>query len=207
MSEQNDQEHSEWDIDNLPNRLTFLRMFLIPVIIFCLYLTLLYLEWIVSWKSTLGWIAGWTFTIASITDFLDGYIARKRNIITNFGSFLDPVADKFLVVSSLLLLQALGRIPVLIVIILVLREFYITSLRLLAKEKNLQVPVGTMGKWKTAIQMIGIPLLMAYEYPFGIPFPLLGNIAIYIASILSLYSALEYSLGLIKKIKAIKNSK
>ncbi len=207
MTEQNDQEHSEWDIDNLPNRLTFFRMFLIPVIIFCLYLSLLDLEWIKSWKSTLGWVAGWTFTIASITDFLDGYIARKRNIITNFGSFLDPVADKFLVVSSLLLLQALGRIPVLIVIILVLREFYITSLRLLAKEKNLQVPVGKMGKWKTAIQMIGIPLLMAYEHPFGIPFPLLGNIAIYIASILSLYSALEYSLGLIKKIKAIKNSK
>ena len=91
-------------------------------------------------KSLMGWAAAWIFVIASITDFLDGFIARKRKIVTVFGSFLDPIADKFLVVSSIIMLQALGRIPVLIVIVLVLREFYITSLRLLAGDRGLVIP-------------------------------------------------------------------
>ncbi len=86
-------------------------------------------------------------------------------------------------------------------IILVLREMYITSLRLLASDKGIKVPVGQLGKWKTALQMIGIPFLMANDTPFGIPMPLLGSTFIYLASIISLYSALEYSLGLLKKIK------
>ena len=82
---------------------------------------------------------------------------------------------------------------------------YITSLRLLASERGLAVPVGKLGKWKTATQMVGIPFLMAYDKPWGIPMPLLGNICIYLASLFSLYSALEYSMGLLKKIKLKKN--
>jgi phosphatidylglycerophosphate synthase len=93
------------------------------------------------------------------------------------------------------------------VIILVLREMYITALRLLAIEKGLSVPVGTLGKWKTATQMIGVPFLMANDIPFGINMPLLGNIAISLASIFSLYSALEYSLSFIKKIQKIRKEK
>jgi len=157
--------------------------------------------------STLGWVAGWTFVAASVTDFLDGYFARKRGIITVFGSFLDPIADKFLVVSSLIMLQGMGRVPVLIVIILVLREMYINSLRLLANERGFKVPVGQLGKWKTAFQMVGIPMLMANEKPWGIPMPFLGTLFIYLASIFSLYSALEYSVNLVKKLKLQRQKK
>lgn len=215
MTEQKDQQSfpfieeddNEWEIDNLPNRLTIFRMLLIPVIIGSLFLNMTDYAWVQEHKHLLGYIAAWTFALASITDFFDGYIARKRKIVTVFGSFLDPIADKFLVVSSLILLQALGRIPVLIVIILVLREMYITSLRLLASDKGLTVPVGQLGKWKTAFQMIGIPFLMAYDHPWGISMPLIGSAFIYLASITSLYSALEYSLGLVKKIKAKRRKK
>ncbi len=191
----------EWEIDNLPNRLTFFRVILIPIIIGSLYLNLLDFPWLDGLKKTFGYVAAWTFVAASVTDFFDGYIARKRNIVTVFGSFLDPIADKFLIVSSLIVLQKLDRIPVLIVIILVLREIYITALRLLANEKGLKVPVGQLGKLKTATQMVGIPLLMAYDRPWGIPMIPMGNALIYLASIVSTYSALEYSMGLLKKFK------
>ena len=198
---------TEWDIDNLPNRLTLFRMCLVPIVITCLFFNTPTIPWSSAIKSTFGWIAAWTFVIASITDFFDGYIARKRKIVTVFGSFLDPIADKFLIVSSLMLLQALGRIPVIIVVVLVLREFYITSLRLLANERGLKVPVSTLGKWKTVCQMVGIPMLMAFERPWGIPYPELGIILIYCASIISVYSALEYSMNLVKKIKVSRQEK
>lgn len=199
--DQNLDPKDEWEIDNLPNRLTMFRMALIPIIIGSLIVTKVNFDWAANLKLTLGYVAGWTFVLASVTDFFDGYIARKRGIVTVFGSFLDPIADKFLVVSSLILLGELERIPSIVVIILVLREMYITSLRLLASERGLSVPVGKLGKWKTATQMVGIPLLMANDTPWGIPMALLGTICIYLASLFSLYSALEYSLGLVKKIK------
>lgn len=195
---------NEWDIDNLPNRLTILRVFLIPIILLSLFFTLAKYPWAQSNIKLLNYIAAWTFVAASITDFFDGYIARKKNIVTVFGSFLDPIADKFLVISSLIMLLALGRIHVLIVLILVLREMYITALRLLAMEKGLSVPVGTLGKWKTATQMVGVPLLMANDLPWGLNMYLIGTIAIYLASIFSVYSALEYSLGLTRKIQKLR---
>ena len=197
----------EWSIDNLPNRLTIFRVVLVPLVVAALFFDLDFMNSSEELKSLMGWAAAWIFVIASITDFLDGFIARKRKIVTVFGSFLDPIADKFLVVSSIIMLQALGRIPVLIVIVLVLREFYITSLRLLAGDRGLVIPVGQLGKWKTATQMVGLPMLMAYETPYGIPFPTMGTIAIYISAIISVYSATEYSLQLIKKIKQNRKDK
>jgi CDP-diacylglycerol--glycerol-3-phosphate 3-phosphatidyltransferase len=194
-------QDNEWEVDNLPNRLTIFRMLLIPIIITGLVLNKTQLSWLDPYKLKLGYMAAWTFVLASITDFFDGYIARKRGIVTVFGSFLDPIADKFLVVSSLILLGELDRIHSIIVLILVLREMYITSLRLLASERGFVVPVGKLGKWKTATQMVGIPFLMAYDHPWGIPMPLLGTVCIYLASIFSVYSALQYSLGLLKKIQ------
>lgn len=203
-----DTSHSnEWDIDNLPNRLTMFRVILIPIIVFSMFSVLEGFEWAKNHTKLLNYVAAWTFVAASITDFLDGFIARKKNIVTIFGSFLDPIADKFLVISALIMLLSLERINVLVVVILVLREMYITALRLLAMEKGISVPVGTLGKWKTATQMVGIPLLMAYDIPWGIDMPLIGTIAIYLASVFSLYSALEYSIGLIKKIQKIRKEK
>jgi CDP-diacylglycerol--glycerol-3-phosphate 3-phosphatidyltransferase len=195
---------NEWDIDNLPNRLTMLRVILIPIILLSLFFNLSSDPRVIIHIKLLNYIAAWTFVAASITDFFDGHIARKKNIVTVFGSFLDPIADKFLVISSLIMLLALGRVHVLLVLVLVLREMYITALRLLAMEKGLSVPVGTLGKWKTATQMVGIPLLMANDVPWGINMPLLGTMAIYLASLFSVYSAMEYSLGLIKKIQKLR---
>lgn len=197
--EKAEQKTQEWEIDNLPNRLTIFRMVLIPIIVTALIL--LKLEAFKAFHYYLGYTAAWTFVIASITDFFDGYIARKRGIVTIFGSFLDPIADKFLVVSSLILLGELERLPSVVVLILVLREMYITSLRLLATQKGISVPVGQLGKIKTAFQMVGLPFLMANDYPFGIPMPFLGAFFVYLASLFSLYSAIEYSIGLIKKMK------
>jgi CDP-diacylglycerol--glycerol-3-phosphate 3-phosphatidyltransferase len=190
---------NEWQIDNLPNRLTIFRILIIPVII--VSLALQGTNVMLPYHYFLGHLAGWFFVIASITDFLDGYIARKRKIVTVFGSFLDPIADKFLVVSSLIMLLALGRIPSLIVIVLVLREIYITALRLLAHERGVIVSVGSMGKWKTALQMIGIPMIMINDPLLGIPFPTIGLIMMYVTTFLSIYSATDYSLETVKNIK------
>lgn len=198
---------NEWQIDNLPNRLTIFRVVLIPIIVFSLFSVEMQFSWAQNKTLLLNYVAAWTFVAASITDFFDGYIARKRNIVTVFGSFLDPIADKFLVISALIMLLSLNRLNVIVVVILVLREMYITALRLLAMEKGISVPVGTLGKWKTATQMVGIPLLMAYDRPWGIDMALLGNIAIYIATVFSVYSSIEYSFGLIKKIQKLRISK
>lgn len=209
MEQENKKENNstEWEIDNLPNRLTVFRMVLIPIIIGSLSFNMMAENMSPAYHKLFGYIAAWTFAAAAITDFFDGYIARKKNIVTVFGSFLDPVADKFLVVSSIISLHALDRIPTIIVIILVLREFYITSLRLLAMEKGFSIPVGKLGKWKTAAQMVGVPFLMANDTPFGMPLPLLGTILIYISSIFSIYSAVEYSIKLIRKFRLAKRQK
>jgi CDP-diacylglycerol--glycerol-3-phosphate 3-phosphatidyltransferase len=196
-------ENNDLEIDNLPNRLTLFRMLLIPIVIGCLYLVDGKYSFInPEISSYLGWVAAWTFAAASITDFFDGYIARKRNIVTVFGSFLDPIADKFLTVSSLIMLQAIDRIPAWVVIILVLREMYMTSLRLLAMGEGISVPVNDMGKWKTAVQMVGIPMLMANEPWLGLPLPIIGTICIYISAFLSMLSAVNYSRSMIVKLKA-----
>lgn len=190
---------SEWEIDNLPNRLTLFRVLLIPVVLSSLYAT----TFNISPKSVLifNYIAAWTFVLASVTDFFDGYIARKRKLVTVFGSFLDPIADKFLVVSSLIMLLGLNRLPTALVIVLVLREMYITALRLLANERGIKVPVGQLGKWKTTFQMIGIPFLMANHQPWGIPMAWIGLGCVALSALFSVYSAVQYSLRLIKRFK------
>lgn len=207
QKEEIENTRDEWEVDNLPNRLTLFRILLIPIIIALLVLKDTDWTWSQHWSKTLGYGAAWLFVLASITDFFDGHIARKRNIVTVLGSFLDPIADKFLVVSSLIMLQGLELIPTVLVIILVLREMYITALRLLAKERGLQLPVGSLGKWKTAFQMIGIPMLMADDRPFSIPLDWMGAGFIYLAALFSLYSALEYSYNLFKKVRALKTKK
>ncbi len=176
-------------------------MLMIPVVVMALYLSTSSFEWAIPYKKSLGHVACWVFVVASLTDFLDGYIARKRNIVTVFGSFLDPIADKFLVVSSIIMLQGIDRIHPVTVIILVLREMYMTSLRLLALTEDVDVPVSSMGKWKTGTQMVALPMLMIWDEFLFINMSLLGSILLYISVLLSLWSALLYSLSMIKKLK------
>jgi CDP-diacylglycerol--glycerol-3-phosphate 3-phosphatidyltransferase len=194
-------EKNDLEIDNLPNRLTFFRMLMIPVVVLTLYFTQDTPSWVLPYYNWLGHIACWVFVVASITDFLDGYIARKRNIVTVFGSFLDPIADKFLVVSALIMLMALERVHPMVVIILVLREMYMTSLRLLAMSEGVEVPVSSMGKWKTGTQMVATPMLMVYDTFLGLNLPVIGTALIYLSAFLSLWSALKYSLSMIKKLQ------
>lgn len=197
----NDMEKNDLEIDNLPNRLTFFRMLMIPVVVLTMYFTKETPEFVLPYKAYLGHIACWIFVVASITDFLDGYFARKLNIVTVFGSFLDPIADKFLVVSSLIMLMALERVHPMVVIILVLREMYMTSLRLLALTEGVDVPVSSMGKWKTTLQMVAIPMLMIYDdFLFLNPITT-GTVLMYFSAFLSLWSALKYSLSMIKKLQ------
>lgn len=200
-------ERNDLEIDNLPNRLTMFRMLMIPVVVLTLFFAEQPADWVLPYKKYLGHIACWIFVVASITDFLDGYIARKRNIVTVFGSFLDPIADKFLVVSSMIMLMALDRIHPIVVIILVLREMYMTSLRLLAMTEDVQVPVSELGKWKTATQMVAMPMLMVYEDFLGVNLILVGTILIYVSSFLSLFSAFLYSMGMIRKLRDVRLEK
>lgn len=194
-------EKNDLEIDNLPNRLTFFRMLMIPIVVLALYFSEETPLWIEPYQGYLGHIACWIFVLASITDYFDGYIARKRNIVTVFGSFLDPIADKFLVVSGLIMLMALDRVHPVVVIILVLREMYMTSLRLLALTEEVDIPVSWMGKWKTATQMVAMPMLMLYEDFLGLDLPIIGTALIYVSALLSLWSALKYSLSMIKKLQ------
>lgn len=194
-------EKNDLEINNLPNRLTFFRMLMIPIVVLALHFTEDTPRWLDPYHGWLGHIACWVFVVASITDFLDGHIARKRNIVTVFGSFIDPIADKFLVVSSLIMLMGLDRVHPIVVIILVLREMYMTSLRLLAMSEGVDIPVSDMGKWKTGTQMVATPMLMIYDDFLGLDLPIIGTSLIYVAALLSLWSALKYSLNMIKKLQ------
>jgi CDP-diacylglycerol--glycerol-3-phosphate 3-phosphatidyltransferase len=203
----NTKQDSQWDINNLPNRLTIFRVILVPIIVL-LYIPQVYNIQITDDTLTLiNYTAGLIFILAAITDFFDGFFARRRNIVTVFGSFLDPIADKFLVVTSLIILQALNRVHPFIVMILIMREFYITSLRLLASGHQLDVPVSYWGKVKTAVQMVAIPLLFVNDTFQGFSTLLVGSIFIYTASALSLFSALQYSAGLIRMLRKRKKEK
>lgn len=194
-------ERNDLEIDNLPNRLTFFRMLMIPVVVLALYFTEVTPQWLVPYRDYLGHFACWIFVLASITDFFDGYIARKRNIVTVFGSFLDPIADKFLVVSALIMLMGLDRVHPVVVIVLVLREMYMTSLRLLALTEGVDVPVSWLGKWKTTAQMVAMPMLMIYDDFLWMDMAFFGTILIYISALLSLWSAVLYSASMIKKLQ------
>ena len=138
---------------NLPNKLTILRILLIPVFVF----------FMLGHTGTAGkWIAGLLFIAASLTDTLDGYLARKNDEITVFGKFMDPLADKLLVCSALICLVQLGRLSAWVVIIIVSREFIISGFRLVAAERGTVIAASPWGKLKTVTQMIMVILLIFY---------------------------------------------
>ena len=155
---------------NLPNKLTFLRLLLIPVFVL---LTAIPFEW--GTINLLGseipyaiFIATIIFIFASMTDWLDGYIARRDNLVTNFGKFADPLADKLLVSGALIMLVGLGRVPAWVIVIIIARELAVTGLRLLLVEEGGTVLAAALpGKIKTATQMLAIIFLLADNFPFA----------------------------------------
>lgn len=136
---------------NLPNRLTVLRICLVPVLLALIYN--------INDMFIMSLISAIMFLIISFTDMLDGYIARKRNLITDFGKFLDPLADKILVISTMIAFIDMGYISSVAVIIIIMREFLVTSLRLVAASGNKVIAASKLGKIKTVVQMIVLTVL------------------------------------------------
>lgn len=167
---------------NLPNKLTLFRVILIPFFVFFLLAPF--------FPGCGNYIAVAIFIVASITDFLDGHIARKHNLVTNFGKFMDPLADKLLVCSALICLIELDRIPAWIVIIIIAREFIISGFRLIASDNGVVIAASYWGKFKTTFQMLMVIVLI-----LDIPHPVfywLGVILTYVSLALTVISLIDY---------------
>lgn len=166
---------------NTPNKLTVLRVILIPFFVAFLLSTDG-----MGWQK---WLALAIFIIASLTDMLDGYLARRDNLVTNFGKFMDPLADKLLVCSALVCLVELGRLPAWICIIIISREFIISGFRLVASDNGIVIAASWWGKLKTISQMLMIILLIA---DLGTYVFIIEEILIYGSLILTVVSLVDY---------------
>ena len=174
---------------NLPNKLTIFRVILIPVFIIAL------MSGIIT-EPVNRYVGVVIFCVASFTDYLDGHIARKYNLVTNFGKFMDPLADKLLVSSALICMIELGFLPAWIVIIIISREFIITGFRLIAAEGGLVIAASWWGKIKTVTQMLMIILVL-----LGVG-GIIGNILIILATVFTVISGVDY---IVKNIGVLKN--
>lgn len=144
---------------NLPNKLTMLRM--VMVVVFVVFMCLpTKLEWA-------RYVALAVFVLASITDFLDGYISRKNNLVTKFGKIMDPLADKMLVASGFILIAAAGIIPAWMAVVIVIRDFFVTGLRNFGADKEKDLAASLSGKVKTVFQLLAVILALAGTYNFG----------------------------------------
>lgn len=164
---------------NLPNKLTLLRVIMIPVYVFFQ---------MTSYVPGSKWIALGLFIVASLTDLLDGKLARKYNLVTNFGKFMDPLADKLLVCSALICFTQIGTLPAWVTIIIVAREFIISGFRLIACEQGTVIAASYWGKFKTTFQMIMIVLLIIDMASLN----LLTVIITVVAVILTVVSLVDY---------------
>jgi len=186
--------HDELTFNTTPNWLTLIRIAFVPVVVGLLFVR----------TPGADLAAALAFTVASITDYFDGYLARTQKVVTLYGKLLDPLADKFLVVSALIMLQEMGRIHPVVVILLICRELAITGLRALASAEGVIIDASGGGKWKTGTQMVAIPLIMAWDQshrPFGLPLYALGMVLLYISLAISLWSAKSYVVDFFKAIK------
>ncbi len=181
---------------NTPNLLTLLRIVLVPVVVGLLFLH----------DPTWDVVAAFIFGAASITDYLDGYLARIQNTETVYGKLMDPLADKFLVVSSVIILQELGRIHPIVVILLICREIAITGLRALASAEGVVIGASASAKWKTATQMVAIPFIMGQEL-LGVPLRATGMILLYISLGISFWSAKDYVVEFFHGLKEARKQK
>ena len=166
---------------NTPNKLTVARMILVPFLVVFL---------LTGWGGEANrWICLAIFVAASVTDWFDGHLARKYNLITNFGKFMDPLADKLLVCSAMICMIEVDKLPAWVVIIIIGREFIISGFRLIAAENGIVIAANYWGKFKTVSQMIMIILLML---DFGGVFAVLTQIFIWLSVALTIISLLTY---------------
>ena len=166
---------------NLPNKLTVLRVIMVPFFVFFMLTD--------TGGAANKWIALVIFCVASLTDMLDGKIARARNLVTNFRKFMDPLADKLLVCSAMICLITAGQLAAWIVIIIIAREFIISGFRLVAADNGIVIAASYWGKFKTVSQMAMIIVLIA---DFGGVFTVIGNVLIWVSLILTVVSLIDY---------------
>lgn len=166
---------------NLPNQLTIARIFAIPALIVLL---------MTGYHAA----AAILFVLAAFTDMLDGKIARKYNLVTNFGKLMDPLADKLLTMSALICFVGLGDVPAWMVIVILGREFIITGMRQVAAAEGIVIAAGWSGKIKTVCQMIAVPLIMLHNWPFSLlPVHIPADqIALWVALVMTVWSGAEY---------------
>ncbi len=177
---------------NLPNKLTVIRVIMIPFFVFFM---------LTDYAGAASkWIALALFIVASLTDLLDGYLARKHNLVTNFGKFMDPLADKLLVCAAMICLVEMGKLASWMVIIIISREFIISGFRLIASDNGVVIAASYWGKFKTVFQMVMICLLIGDLEQLA----LVNTIVVWIALILTIVSLIDY---LIKNKDVMKDTK
>lgn len=184
---------------NLANKITVARIFLVPVIMFFLLVNLNLpnirmpeingTEFIITYNQIIAVII---FSIAAITDRLDGYIARKHKLVSNLGKLLDPLADKLLVAAVLISLVEMDKLDALIVIIIISREFAVTGLRQVALLEGVVIPASNLGKWKTGFQIAAIILLLLNNFPFVFIGWRVDLIVVWFAALITIYSGIDY---------------
>jgi CDP-diacylglycerol--glycerol-3-phosphate 3-phosphatidyltransferase len=175
---------------NLPNSITMLRIGIIPVLFFLLQ----------SPGPTGSLVIACIFVVAALTDLLDGYIARRYQIVTTMGKFLDPIADKLVVNTAMILMIPLGRIPAWIVAIIIIRDFTVDGIRTIASSEGIIIGSSRLAKQKTLCQVVAVTALMIH-YPFmGADAHLVGIVILYVALFLTLYSGLDYLMKFFKEV-------
>jgi len=172
------------EIFNLPNCITMLRVGVIPI----LFLLLL------DPGRTLSLVIAVLFILAALTDLLDGYVARRYNIVTKMGKLMDPIADKLILSTAMILLIPLDRIPAWIVAIIVARDVLVDGIRSFSSAEGLIIAAGRTGKLKTLCQVIGVSALLVHYPLLGINFQMIGILVMYVALVLTIWSGAEYVL-------------
>jgi CDP-diacylglycerol--glycerol-3-phosphate 3-phosphatidyltransferase len=187
---------------NLPNAITVARIALIPVFL-----------WFTYYESRVdSFIAASVYVVTAATDFVDGWLARRQNLVTVIGKFLDPLADKLIVMAALVMLVHLGRIAAWVAIVVMAREFIVTGLRTIAMSEGIVIAAGQEGKYKTALQLVAITfLLLHYTYPidflwftFDLDANRVGTWLLYVSILFSIWSAWNYFSGFLKAVYAPK---
>jgi CDP-diacylglycerol---glycerol-3-phosphate 3-phosphatidyltransferase len=175
----------------LPNMITWGRIAFIPLVVICLTYD----------SPTAGFWAAVFFGLASISDFFDGYFARSFQVETMMGKFLDPVADKLLVTAALIMLIPLGRVPAILVLLILSRDILINGLRAVAAGSKMIIAASWTAKWKTGNQMGAVPCLMLNRSLFGLNLLIAGQVLLWISLLLSVISAIDYLWAFFSKYK------
>ncbi|MDP2689884.1 MAG: CDP-diacylglycerol--glycerol-3-phosphate 3-phosphatidyltransferase [Deltaproteobacteria bacterium] len=174
---------------NLPNSLTLIRIGAAPVLVVLL----------LSPGRSLSVISALLFALVCVTDWLDGYIARKRGHVTSLGKFLDPLADKILITTAFIMLIPLGRVPAWVVALMISREIAVTGLRAIASDAGVVISASRLGKLKTISQIIAlVPLIVHYSF-YGMDFHAVGTILLVAAFALTIWSGVDYFINFFKK--------